>query len=174
MHAFRQGRRVGLTFDAMEGRILACVFEAVAAHYRVPPDQLDPAVREVFYSGRGRDGMSTEDTAEWIGQLREFKSAHLALIERWLPSLTAETAASRRLFLTEDEATSLLTILNDHRLTAAALHQIGEAELNLFHVHAVAQLSPARQSALLQINLLAELIHELLEVIAPDAARWSE
>lgn len=174
MKATRDGEQVTLTWNALESRVLRQILDSIAAHYRVPPAQVDPRTAAVWYSSRGCEtaGMSAEDTRDWLEQLHGFKSANLGLINDWIKQLTQCQQGHYALRINLEQAARLVTVLNDHRLLAAAQHGIGQEEMDLPSQQALQKLAPAQQVALFEIHLLAWIVEELLQLIAPDAANW--
>ena len=95
MNAARHKKRIVLTFGLVEAQILQRAFHSILAHYQVKPEQLDPAIADVWYSTRGCRAarMSEADTREWRQGLHEFKSARVKLIQSWTEQLEADVAA---------------------------------------------------------------------------------
>ena len=73
-----------------------------------------------------------------------------------------------RLTLTLDETSELVTILNDHRLLAAARNEIGQAEMDLNNMAAFNALPAPQQTALTEIHFLAYLIETLLNLLSNE------
>jgi hypothetical protein len=174
MRATRDKDRLTVSLNALESRVLGPVLQAIIANYKVPPEKIDPKVAAVWYSTRGCETaqMSPEETRDWLQQLHGFKSAQLCALEDWSRQLAASKGARHELQIKVEQAAGLLTVLNDHRLMAAAQHDIGEREMDLPTLAAFRRLGPARQSALFEVHFLASLIQEILHVIAPEAANW--
>jgi hypothetical protein len=175
MRATREKNVLILAFDAVEANILREALESIMANYQTPPDQIDPKVAAVWYSSRGcqRAGLSAEETNAWLRDLHGFKSANLSLINTWVSKLSGPKSARYELRIDAEKASTLLTVLNDHRLYAAALQNIGEAEMTMPMSLAFAALPPARQAAIIQIDLLGWIIEVVLRLIAPEAANWN-
>ena len=76
--------------------------------------------------------------------------------------------------LTLEESTTLISVVNDHRLFLAAKHEIGQAEMEMHSLEALHELKPARQFALYEIHLLGWIMEEVLRFTAPEAANWME
>ena len=115
--------------------------------------------------------MSAEETREWLNHLHGFKCANVVLIEEWRRQLARIPAGPRQLQLKFGEAPKLVTVLNDHRLLAAARHGIGQAEMDLHTVSDLAQLSLDRQTALYEIELLAYIMEEILRLLLDDGVK---
>lgn len=175
MQAARQGKELVLAFNAVESRIVLRILRSIIENYRLRPDQLDPRVAAVWYSSRGCQTakMSAEETRDWLETLHSYKSANLQCLEEWTRSL-AGAKPRPQLRLRLEEAASLVTVLNDHRLMAAARNDIGQAEMDMHLSSAIGRLKPAQQAALYEIHFLAYLIEEILRHTAPEAAGWME
>jgi hypothetical protein len=174
MNATRENDRLRLTYNSIESRVLRHIFEIVIANYKVPPEQMDPKTAAVWYSTRGCESvqMSAEETRDWLHQLHGFKSANLVLLEEWVDQLARRKEGQHELRLKLEQAASLLTVLNDHRLLAAARNDIGQAEMDLPTHEAFQKLTQPQQLALFEIHLLAWMIEEILRLTAPEAANW--
>ena len=174
MKATRDKDRVTLTFNALEGRVLRQILDSIAANYKVPPAQMDPRTAAVWYSTHGCETarMSAEDTRDWLEQLHGFKSANLSLIADWIRQLGQGQKGPYELGVDLEQASRLVTVLNDHRLLAAAQNHIGQEEMDMPPPKALQKLKPAQQVALFEIHLLAWIVEELLHLIAPEAADW--
>jgi hypothetical protein len=174
MNATRDKDRVTLTFNALESRVLRQILGSIAANYKVPPAQMDPRMTAVWYSTRGCETarMSAEDTRDWLEQLHGFKSANLGLIADWIKQLAQCQKGQYELCVNLEQASRLVTVLNDHRLLAAAQNNIGQEAMDMPSQQALQKLAPAQQVALFEIHLLAWIVEELLRLIAPEAANW--
>src|SRR5262245_8287106 len=157
MRAHHEQQQVTLSLNLFEGRLLRHVLEEVLNNYRRTPDELDPKSAAAWYSARGCSsaGLSPQETQEWLANLRELKTANLHLLEDWVGQLSVVSAGFSHLRLKLEDVPSLLVILNDHRLLAAAQQDIGQAEMDLRTPAAIAKLPPERQAALYQIHFLA-------------------
>ena len=164
MRVSRKDDVLTVRLNRVEAPILLQVLRSIHAGYRVRPEAVDPRLRVVWYSSRGcaQAGMSAEEIREWQGHLHEFKSANLSLIERWVNGLVQQGPGGCRLQLTLDEASRFLTVLNDQRLRLAALHGIGQEEMDCQTLRQMSRLKPAQQSALAEIHVLAYLMEETL------------
>lgn len=174
MKAARQGNQLRLVFDSFEARMLRGILDALIANYQVPPDRLDAKAAEVWYSRRGCQtaGMSPEDTRDWLQQLYGYKSANLALLRDCRAQLARQRHSPFQLVVPLDQASALMTALNDHRLLLAARHDIGQEQMDMPLRQALKSLSPVQQTALVEIDFLAWIIQEILHLIAPEAAYW--
>ncbi|HPA20209.1 MAG TPA: DUF2017 family protein [Verrucomicrobiae bacterium] len=174
MKASRDGDRIVLALGGGEALILRWALVSLVAAYRVPPGQIDPRIAAVWYSRRGCQTakMSEEDAGEWVRQIHAFKSENLALIEAWLGQLAKKPGRRIELVLTVDQAEAFVRVLNDHRLRAAAEHEIGQEEMDIRDPGPMERLGPERQTALVEIHFFAWAIEEILRQIAPDAAGW--
>ncbi len=178
MNATRKHSRLILTFGFFENQVLKRIFHSIIQNYQVKPDELDSRVAEAWYSTRGcrTAKMSAEETREWLENLHAYKSGTLALLEDWLRQLARHKAKAGRyqLKLKLTDAPSLLTVLNDHRLFAAATHNIGQDEMDMHSLIELQELAPDQQAALYEIHFLAWLMEEILRLSAPEAAAWME
>jgi hypothetical protein len=176
MRATRKNNALTLAFDAVEGSILREALDSIITNYQTPPDQIDPKVAAVWYSSRGchSAGLSAEETSAWQRDLHGFKSANLNLLKGWADKLSSRKGDPYELQIDVDKAPTFLTVLNDHRLYAAARHNIGESEMTMPMSRAFTSLPPDRQAAIIQIDLLAWIIEVILRLIAPEAANWMD
>lgn len=175
MQPSRHNDTLTLSLSSFESRILRRVFTSIIRNYQTKPSQLDPKVAAVWYSTRGCEAtkMSAEETRDWLETLHGYKSANLQLLEEWNKQLIRGKAGCQ-LEVKLEQATQLMTVLNDHRLFTAARHNINQAEMDMHSLAAIAKLKPAQQAALYEIHFLAWMIEELLRLISPDAASWME
>ena len=159
-----------------ERRLLIRVLAGIAENYRLLPEDLDQKTRGVWYAtgGCASAGLSPEDTQEWVKNLQAFKGEHLRLVEGWLAALKSGTPAACVVRVRQPDAPVLLTVLNEHRLMAAAQHDIGETEMTIRTTKALALLAPLRLRALVGIQFLAHLIECLLDQMPGQPGRWGQ
>jgi|SRR5688572_8827463 len=176
MRAGRKNDHLVLQFGAVEKELILRTVEAILQNYKLKPGELDPKTAAVWYSTRGckTAGMSEEETREWIDSLYSFKGANATLLEQWCSAIRQVEPGKFELAVKIDQAANLVTILNDHRLHLAATYDIGQEEMDLRSSPEEEQLSPEKQSALVQIELLGWLIEVILRLAAPEAASWSD
>jgi hypothetical protein len=176
MDASRQGRFVSLRFNALESRLLRTVFAEIIEHYRLKPDQIDPKLAAVWYYTRGCQsaGLSEDETRDWLEALRSYKIAHLRLLEECLASIRQPKDGVYQVRVDANQAATLITVLNDHRLLAAAKHDVGQAEMDAHSIDDFSRLRSDQQAALCAIHFLASVIEELIRLIAPEAAHWAD
>jgi hypothetical protein len=176
MRAARENNQLVLQFGAMEKEILLNTVQAILQNYKLKPDELDPKTAAVWYSTRGckSAGMSAEETRDWIDSLYSFKGANAALLEQWSKQIKEVEPGKFELAIKLEHAASLVTIINDHRLHLAALHDIGQEEMDLRDWVEEEQPNSEQQSALVQIELLGWLIEVILRLTAPEAASWND
>jgi len=62
-----------------------------------------------------------------------------------------------------------MTALNDHRLLLSARHDIGEAEMNVRSFASLSKLPPPQQTALCEIEFLAYMVEELIQLLQNPA-----
>ena len=172
MDAAREDNRIVLLFNRAEAGLLRGVLRGVTRQYQLKPGEIDPKVAEVWYSRRGCEGaaLSAGETQEWLEHLHAFKSARLDAMGRWLEQLAARQEEVWPLRLGLEEAEMFLTVINDHRLFAAARHDIGQAEMDLGFSGDIVRLTPAQQAALLEIHFLAWIIEEVLSLLPGGGA----
>jgi hypothetical protein len=175
MQASRIGNQLVLEFGMLEKQVLLHIFRSVIGNYRQKPEELDPKASATLYSTRGckSAGMTPEETREWVHSLHEFKSANLALLEKWVNAMAQKPAESFTLKLPVEQAQALLSILNDHRLLAAAQSEIGDDEMEMHSLTEFEGLPADKQAALYEIHFLAWLMEEILRLAAPEAANWN-
>ena len=177
MRAGRKNDQLVLQFGAAEKEFLLQIAKTILENYRQKPGEIDPKTAAVWYSTRGckTAGMSAEETREWIDTLHGFKGANARLLEQWCEGIRQVEPGKFELTVKLDETGSLVTIINDHRLHLAAIHDIGEEELDMrWSPEVEEQLSEEKQAALVQIGLLGWLIEVILRLAAPEAASWSD
>jgi len=176
MRLARTDNQLTLTLNLVESRLLHRVFTVISENYRIKPGELDPKAAAAWYSTRGCETakLSAAETRDWQENLHGFRSARLRLLEDWAGQLAARQAGPYELRCTVENAHQLVGALNDHRLLVAARNDIGQAEMDLHSLGMFNRLVPARQVALFEVHFLAQMMEELLRVIAPDAAGWME
>lgn len=176
MRITRSQKSIHLTLGAAEGRFLGRVLKQLAATYSQPPDELDPPTANAWYSTRGcaTARMSKPEIRDWVRQLHAFKGARRKFLERCLLHLPPHKEPPLRITCTLAEATELLAAFNDHRLWLAARHGMGEEEMSQRSLEQWMRLRPEQVQALSEIHLLAQIIEELLRLLAPDAASWPD
>ena len=152
------------SLNKLESHLLSRVFEQLAERYRLKPEEVDPKTASAWYSIRGcvTARLSHQETRDWIDQIHALKSANLKRLEKWTKQLEASPS---KLGVRIDEAAAFVTAVNDHRLAAAALHEIGQAEMDVHSPLQLVKLPPEQQEALLEIHLLAWIIEETLRTM---------
>ena len=167
MRIKRENDTLLLAFNQTESRLLLRVFQQLIENYRLKPDAIDPRTASVWYSTRGcaTARMSAEETSEWIKHLHGLKSGGVQRLENWSRELSATKPGHSQLRLSVEEASALVTAINDYRLMAAARHNIGEAEMDVRSLLQIGGLPPARQQGLLEICFLAAIIEETLQAL---------
>jgi hypothetical protein len=175
MQASRTDNNLILELGLLEKQVLLHIFTSVISNYRLKPEEMHPKVAAAWYSTRGckSAGMTAEETGEWIESLREYKSANLALLEKWVAAMSEKPADPFILKLPVEQAHVLLSIINDHRLLAAAESEIGDEEMELHSLNEFEELPADKQAALYEIHFLAWLMEEILRLAAPEAASWN-
>jgi len=158
-----------------ERRLLIRVLAGIAENYRLLPEDLDQKTRGVWYAtgGCASAGLSPEDTQEWVKNLQAFKGEHLRLVQGWLEDLKSAAPGAGGVRVRQENVPVLLTVLNDHRLMAAAQNDIGETEMSIRTTEALARLTPGRLRALIEIQFLAQLIESLLDHLPGQPGRWN-
>ena len=176
MQAGRRNDELVLQFAGVEKELLLHTVGAILKNYKLKPAELDPKTAAVWYSTRGCKGvgMSEEETREWVETLYGFKSANARLLERWCAQIKELEPGKFELVVKLADAASLVTIINDHRLHLAAIHEIGQGDMDLRGWAEDEHLPSEKESALLQIELLGWLIEVILRLTAPEAASWSD
>lgn len=166
MQVERESGFVIITFNVLEGRFLDQILDRLAATYRAKPGTLSGPVEETLYSTKGCAAETTpEEAGEWVEQLRGFKSSRLALIRDWSSQLQSGGAPRVPLKVKTDDAPDFIGALNDHRLMAAAEHEIGEDDMSLRDPLEMASLPDERQGALMEIHFLAWIMEEVLHAL---------
>jgi len=176
MRAARKNDQLVLQFGAMEKEILLHTVQAILQNYKSKPGELDRKTAAVWYSTRGckSAGMSAEETQDWLDSLYSFKSANAELLQQWCDQIKEVEPGQFELAVKLEHAASLVTIINDHRLHLAAIHDIGQEDMDLRDWMEDDRLDSEKQSALVQIELLGWLIEAILRLTAPEAASWND
>jgi hypothetical protein len=176
MRTARQNDRITVSFGAFESQALHRILSTIIQNYKIRPAEMGPKEAAVWYSTRGCESakMSAEETRDWLEQLHGLRSANLARLEDWAKQLTAAKEDHFELCVPLAEADKLITLLNDHRLFAAARHDIGQAEMDLCSLAACNALTPMQSNALDEIHYLAGLIEALLRLLPNSGADWQE
>jgi len=175
MQVAREHDRIRLKLNPLEAQIFEQVLRLIIKHYTLKPSELDPKSADAWYSKRGckTANMTEEETSDWVETLHGFRSGRLAKLQEWVARLS-DRKTPVELEFTFGEASSLLTVLNDHRLFVAARHDIGQHEMDLHSMPALKKLSAAQQNAVCEIHFLAIIMEELLRFVAPEASHWME
>lgn len=150
--------------NTLESRLLVQVFEQLAERYKLKPGEVDPKTASAWYSTRGcrTANLSDQETREWIDQIHALKSASLERLQNWTKQLQSSPS---NLGVGIAEASAFVTVVNDHRLVVAALHGIGQEEMDIQSPQQLVGLPPSQQEALLEIHLLAWIIEETLRAV---------
>lgn len=176
MRAVRRNDELVLQFGVLEKEILLQTVAAILENYKLKPAELDPRTAAVWYSTRGckSAGMSEDDVREWVETLYGFKSANARLLQQWCEQVKEIEPGKFELAVKLPDAATLVTIINDHRLHLAAIHEIHQTDMDARGWVDEEQLPSEKSSALVQIELLGWLIEVILRLTAPEAASWSE
>jgi len=177
MQAAKTRETLSLTFSFFESRILQHILRQIMVNYQTKPEQLDRKAAAAWYSTRGCEQakMSADDVREWVQHLHRYKSANVQHLIKWSRRLAVLNKAGYcQLNVKLDDAPVLLTALNDHRLLVAAMHDIGQSEMDLHSLPALNNLRSAQQTALSEIHFLASIIEEILRFLPGNPAEWME
>src|SRR6266446_1172560 len=176
MRAARQNDRITLSFGAFESQVLRRIISTIIQNYKIKPAEMGPKEAGAWYSTRGCESakMSAAETRDWLEQLHGYRSANLDRLESWAKQLATAEEDHFELRVPLAEADKLITLLNDHRLLAAARHDIGEREIDLRSLAASHALTPIQLNALYEIHFLACLIEALLCLLPNSGADWQE
>lgn len=171
MIARRQGDQIVFAFSTLERKVLERTIAALLENYKVRPEEVDQKVAAVWYSARGCQGarMSADETAEWFKQLHLVRTGRIKVLENCLKQFAAQSQPPWALDIPVSNAEALLTALNDHRLLIAARHDIGEAEMSVRSFASLSKLPPDQQTALCEIEFLAYMVEELLQLLQSPA-----
>jgi hypothetical protein len=164
MRLQRENDTLHFALNTLESRLLAHVFEGLAERYRLKPGDVDPKTASVWYSTRGclSAKLSDQETRDWIDQIHALKSTSLERLESWAKQLESSPSSLR---VQVRDASVFITAVNDHRLAAAAFHDVGQAEMDIQSPLELVRLPPNQQEALLEIHLLAWIIEETLRTL---------
>jgi hypothetical protein len=155
----------------LERKVLERIILSLLDSYKLSPEQIDRKVAAVWYSTRGSEeaGMSADETADWVKQLHGVRTGRIEFLQKCLTQLTRRNQGPFSLTVPVQNAEGLMTALNDHRLLLAAHHDIGETEMALRSFAAMSKLPPDQQAALCEIEFLAYIIDELLQLLQGSA-----
>jgi len=167
MIAKRENDLVLFTFSGLERKVLERIILSLLENYKLSPEQIDRQAAAVWYSTRGceKARMSSDETADWLKQLHGVRLGRVELLQKCLTQLARRSHGPFTLGIPVQNAEALMTALNDHRLLLAAHHDIGEPEMALRSFAAVSKLPPSQQAALCEIEFLAYIIDELLQLL---------
>ena len=168
MRLKRENDILRFTFKPVEVHLLREVLRQIAESYRLKPDEMDPQTADAWYSKRGclSAKMSEDETSEWLAHLHALKGDQLPRLEAWSRQIR-ESNPDQSVVLTvrTDDAPAFMTAINDHRLMAAARHDIGQQEMDIQSPLQLTQLSAERQMAMLEIHFLALILEETLRAL---------
>ena len=164
MRVQRENDTLHVLLGPVENRLLANVFDRLAERYRLKPGDVDPMTASAWYSTRGcrSANLSDQETRDWLDQIHALKSANLERLETWVKQLKTSPSNLR---IQVKDAPAFIATVNDHRLAAAARHDIGQAEMDIQSPSQMVELPPHQQEALLEIHLLAWLMEETLRIL---------
>jgi len=162
---------VTLDLGFIESQILLQSLKTIWQNYQVNPREMDDATSAVWYSRRGCEsaGMSNEEATDWVDNLHQAKLGNLELLERWIRALSRKKEGGCRVRIKIDEASSFLSVLNDHRLLVAARNGIGEAEMDVELIDRLKSLPPNQQTALLEMDLIGAVMEEVMRKLSSSA-----
>lgn len=161
IHSTQEQLQIFLNQD--EVRFLADVLESLKQKYQIPPELMDSKTSSVWYSMKGcsQMEMSEEDREEWLLGLQQHRTEYQGKMDGWLKCLkSADPEASLVLLeIPFTEVEMLLSILNDHRLAMAAVHEVGQGEME----HDLEKVEdPIKRSALFQIHFLGWMMERII------------
>jgi len=171
MIARRDGDFIVFTFSGVERKVLERSIRALIDNYQVEPSQIDAKTASVWYSTRGCQSaqMSGDETSEWLKSLQNVRLGRIELLKKSLEQLTRRAPGPFTLGIPISNAETLMTALNDHRLLLAAQNDIGESEMNIRSLVDFVELAAPRQTALCEIQFLAYLIEELIQLLGDSS-----
>lgn len=167
MHARRIGEKLHLHLSSFETHFLHRVLAVILENYKAAPSDLDVSTADAWYSTRGCRSakMSANEIQEWLAALHQIKSGSLRHLELWIATLAKPQPSGHRLSIDLRDIDVLLRVINDYRLMTAARHQLDETEMSLAADRENPDLPPARRAALLEIDLLALLLEQILAAL---------
>jgi hypothetical protein len=168
MRLKRESENLQFTFNPVEAHLLLQVFGQLTERYRLKPEEIDPRTAEAWYSTRGCRSakMSEDETREWLAHLHTLKCGSLQRLEAWSKQIREpKPDQAPRLTIPVDDAPAFMTAINDHRLAAAARHDIGQREMDFELSLELAPLPLERQAAILEIHFLAWILEETLRAL---------
>ncbi len=171
MIARRDGDFIVFTFSSVERMVLERSIRALIDNYQLEPGQIDVKTASVWYSTRGCQSaqMSGDETSEWLKSLQSVRLGRIELLKKSLEQLARRAPGPFTFGIPMDNAESLMTALNDHRLLLAAQNDIGETEMNIRSLVEFVELTAPRQTALCEIQFLAYLIEELIQLLGDSS-----
>ncbi len=176
MRAARKEKDLVLTFNVPESGLLRQLLQQIVANYQIKPEQLDPRAAAVWYSTKGcqKARMSSEETRDWLETIYGYKSASVQHLRNWGQALESPKEGHCQISLKLEDASILLTALNDHRLLLAATNNIGQKEMDACSLPSFNTLEAAQQIALSEISFLAGIIERVLRFLPGDPGGWME
>jgi len=174
MKAFRENNQTILRFAPTEADFMRRIFSSIIRQYQLKPEDVHPSVAQVWYSTRGCRSaqLSEEQTREWIENLHSLKTANFTALKQWRRRLAPHPERFAELTLTDENAYTLVTVLNDHRLMCAARHDIGEEEMNIRTLTQMEKLPPRRRIALFDVIALGTIIETVLAILPGGYGDW--
>ena len=171
MIARRQVDQIVFAFSTLERKVLERTIAALLQNYKIPPAEIDQKVAAVWYSARGCKSarMSADETADWVKQLYSVRTGRIEVLESSLRQFAVQTEPPWALRIAVSQSEALMTALNDHRLLLSARHDIGEAEMNVRSFASLSKLPPRQQTALCEIEFLAYMVEELIQLLQNPA-----
>ena len=157
-----------ISFESPEMQVMEAVLSAAreqyAADFEELPDILQKYWRGRLFSGRPASIPGADTAADDLADARlAWRSERLEIVEKWLAAGAAfGPKGDGVLVLSPDEIDSFLSILNDRRLSLAALYSISE-DLMTADIEAI---QPAElQQVVWEIHLLAFVMESCLQCL---------
>lgn len=165
MRCRRVAKGWALSFNEAEGLLLAGAFRQLARHYAVNVEEL-PERLKAYWTGRmSADPRVNEQLADEREVLAEERKLWRSERLVWIEGRLKDYPAGKPWRFTVDpaELETLLSVLNDRRLTLAVEHAVTEAEMDTDPEEVTDE---ARRHVLWEIHLLAIFQERCLAALA--------
>ncbi len=163
MQISRDDKSFSFVLFAPDRAFLAQILSKIITNYSQKPGDMDPRVAAAWYPpGIGEKPEDAEDVDIWVEELRVFRSGNAGLCRtclQFLQEAGAEEPVVLQIPLEQSE--TFMVVLNDHRIYQAALHGIGELEMDR-PWDKVQDLE--KRQALLEIHFLAVILETMLHL----------
>lgn len=167
MRAIYDGDALELEFEGTERELLVMSLTELQKQYEVALDELPPAL-QAYWKGTlsSQPDPTLAEAAEDLKDARlAWRSERLNAVDHWLGLKGSLLDKDNDFFVLEaDEIDLFLAVLNDRRLSLAALHDFGDAAMEIHPSAAPAE----AQRALWEVHLLAFIMEHCLQAMEEE------